>query len=54
MIKNKAVVNENASGSVEHLQNEIKRLKEQLAEFQQGRSIPPQVDSSKYRYTMVM
>lgn len=45
MIKNKAVVNENAAGSIEHLQAEICRLKEALIQFSQG-TIPPHIDSN--------
>ncbi|PIK61792.1 Kinesin-like protein KIF15 [Apostichopus japonicus] len=36
MIKNKAVVNEDAQGNVSHLQAEIRRLKEELCQFQTG------------------
>ncbi|KAJ8041871.1 Kinesin-like protein KIF15 [Holothuria leucospilota] len=40
MIKNKAVVNEDTQGNVSHLQAEIRRLKQQLIEYQTG-VIPP-------------
>lgn len=35
-----AVINENATGDVSSLQNEIKRLKEALQQYSQGASVP--------------
>nr|XP_023476358.1 kinesin-like protein KIF15 isoform X3 [Equus caballus] len=40
LIKNKAVVNEDTQGNVSQLQAEVKRLKEQLAQFTSGRMLP--------------
>ncbi|KAL8592975.1 hypothetical protein ACOMHN_017905 [Nucella lapillus] len=41
-IKNKAVINEDTQGNVLHLQNEIRRLRDMLGQFQSG-SIPPSI-----------
>ncbi|KAM9592971.1 kinesin-like protein KIF15 [Trichechus inunguis] len=40
LIKNKAVVNEDTQGNVSQLQAEVKRLKEQLAQFTSGQVLP--------------
>ncbi|XP_032268447.1 kinesin-like protein KIF15 isoform X2 [Phoca vitulina] len=40
LIKNKAVVNEDTQGNVSQLQAEVKRLKEQLAQFTSGQLLP--------------
>ncbi|XP_058412488.1 kinesin-like protein KIF15 isoform X2 [Diceros bicornis minor] len=40
LIKNKAVVNEDTQGNVNQLQAEVKRLKEQLAQFTSGQMLP--------------
>ena len=41
MIKNKAVVNEDASGNVLQLQAEIRRLRERLEQYRSSTSVTP-------------
>ncbi|XP_008847718.1 kinesin-like protein KIF15 [Nannospalax galili] len=53
LIKNKAVVNEDTQGNVSQLQAEVKRLKEQLAQFTSGQIIPESLltrDKEKTNY----
>ncbi|XP_074644240.1 kinesin-like protein KIF15 [Tubulanus polymorphus] len=48
MIKNKAIINEDTQGNIAHLQNEIRRLKEQIAQMNMSPVVSKGVNSSSH------